>query len=140
MSAQSNQTLKEYRLYFRQGGGTVFRAAGFKVDHSAGDNGMFTFHTPEGTTAAVYAPFKAVAAILPVEQPEFDYEFKVHLKNGESFIVSAHTFIGDAVRTINFRDQDNKHLADVYVVASEVLVVVPVGERVPVIGAFPQKK
>lgn len=138
MSAQSNQTLKDYRIYFRQGGNAVLRVAGFKANLAREDNSSFTFHTPEGETAAVYAPFKAVAAIVPVEQPQFDSEFRVYLKNGESFFVSANTFIGDTSGPIiNFRDQDNKYLADVYVATSEVLAVIPVGDSVPIIGTFP---
>lgn len=140
MSSESAQPLKDYRLYFRQGGNTVVRVAGFKAELSREDNSSFKFHTPDGETAAVYAPFNAVAAIVPLEQPQFDHEFRVHLKNGESFLVSAHTFIGETFGlSINFRDRDNNYLDEVYVAISQVLAVVPVGDSVPAIGAFPKK-
>lgn len=140
MSAESSLTLKDYRLYFRQGGSAILRVAGFKAELYREDNSSFTFFTPAGEPAAVYAPFQAIAAIVPVEQPQFEHEFRVYLKNGENFFVSAHTFIGETLGLqLNFRDKDNNYLAEVYVARSEVLVVVPVGDSVPVIGAFPKK-
>jgi hypothetical protein len=131
-------TLREYTIYFKQGGSATTKAARFEVRHGVGQRDI-NFFLPDGLNAAIYAPYDVVAAIVSVEQYSGGQEYFVHFKSSFVVTVRAHTFIDSGSRFFSFRDAENNYLPDVYVDSSEVLAIVPSDEPAPA-GSFPAKK
>jgi hypothetical protein len=120
--------IRPFRVYLKKGGSITLEFRRFEIDGN-----RFTIYDSSDFAAQeeAYLSFDNIAAIMPENQPESDARFKVYLKGGESFEVSATHFKTDEARGIKFYRQryprNGEEIKNVYVALSEVIAIMPVG-------------
>jgi hypothetical protein len=111
-------------IYLKEGGTLTLEFSRFQVD----GNSFIVYDRFDQAANESFISFDNVAAIVPLKQSQRDWRFKVHLKTGSSFEVSA-----DLFKTTDGRLQFYRHnhpredlvLENLYVALSEVVLIMP---------------
>lgn len=120
--------VKPFRVYIKKGGSLTLEFRRFEVEGNT-----FTIYDSSDYPAkeSAFISFDNVAAVIPEKQPESESRFKVYLKGGDSFEVSAEFFQSDQPQGLRFYRQryprNDEEIKNIYVALSEVIAIMPVG-------------
>lgn len=120
--------LRSFTVYFKDGRSVDINAASFKMERRVEQHVTFNFEfqTETGETGAAYINPNEVAAIVPSYSGEYQGQtFTVTLKSAKTISIRADKFIVTPADWISFRNADGSHIADVWVLTSEVFACVP---------------